>query len=211
MQAFISFILNRDPLTTISDFAGISTGILAVIVTIWVFFSQKAMERQDIFTKISFELILNFIKPFNDTKQRLRAALAQKDPNEKAIDLLNFLKKYPLSTHFTYWNEHKVDIYISFERLKHTDSYERMFEINLFIKDAIRFADSLDMALKTLESAVDTNSNINTIETFRSADNDTIEGLKQQLNLMEISVNSLISRQPELCIEKHLREIEHKA
>ena len=210
MQAFISFILNRDPLTTISDFAGISTGILAVIVTIWVFYSQKAMERQDIFTKISFELVLNFIKPFNDTKQRLRTALAQKDPDEKAEDLLNFLKKYPLSTHFTYWNEHKVDIYISFERSKHIDSYERMLEINIFIKDAIRFADSLDMAVKTLESAVNTNHDIKTIETFRNADNTTIEGLKQQLNHMETSVKFIISGQPELCIEKHLREIEHK-
>lgn len=211
MQGLYTFFMNRDPLTTISDCAGIATGIIAIVATVWVFYSQKSQKRQEFFTKLSFELILNFIKPYSDTKKRLRSTLSQKDPNERAEDLVLFLEKYPFSTRYSFWDEHKVDIYISHEQLKYIDAYNKVLEIELFIKEAKRYSEEVDSAIKNFRDAANKKPKITTVECLRNLDKDSISALMDKLNHMETSVKCLIAQQPELHIEKHLHEINQKS
>lgn len=207
MQELCVYFTNRDPLTTISDFAGIVTGIVAIAVTVWVFCSQKSQKRQEIFTKLSFELILNFIKPYSDTKKRLSTTLSQENPYEKAEDIISFLEKYPFSTCYSFWNKHKVEVYISYEQIKHIDAYNKVREIEFFIKEAKEYSEDVDYGLGVLKKAANYDHDITSYDCIRKLDAGKIKTLEHKLDYMERIVNNLITQLPELQIEKHLREI----
>lgn len=229
MHSLSLLFLGRDTLSTISDFSGIVTGTLAIVITFWIFRSQKAMDRRRHFTKLSFELILNFIQPYYDIKRSLEIALEKRDPYEKIKDLIKFLKEHPFSSNYSYWESHKVDIYISFEQLKCNDAYNKVLAIERFIKEAKRFTNRLNEAFSNYDNLKTRGSDI-TVEAsgakgdgdkysfedlptrafINMIDNNIVDALQEQLSHMNTSIDNLIDRQPELCINKHLEEIQQQ-